>query len=1114
MRVKSAFHRFTKTEKLPRDGPLKYSLRCMAAQIALEDVVYSKHLHLHLESKNASNVKEMSVKDLAKDLFPAPNMKNTTEVAYVLLFDGMDQLPEGEASQLFEALLAVKSSMVRILMTGTEEISSKKSLVSIPNIQVAEHNKADIRRFVDSELKTCEILQGNEPEALKIKGSIRQKLPEIGNGSFNDVRQIMQVICEAVESEVSEDEIMDLISADTLKQKDTVIPKLLAELNDSLNDREIDQLNELLIWTIYSLKSMSTDEMRAALFLRTKRTPLQSLEAKVELKYSKLLKIVPNNALPDCSALEIKNDDLRNYFRQSKRGKANMDRDDPKISMTITIHRASIPNVQRFLWDLSEKVNFDKFKFKSSQTSPPQNATISANESDGQMTLARRCFELLQDEPKEATKVLGGYALRYLDWHLYVLTHYCHLELTEKGGIVSQLVSLLQSADSIEQHLTKDFFERAYWVDKESDFVDAIYEWLGDSEAAKNLNQKDNRWLTKVASEKQPLALRDIAKMIARQWLCKRTWPAQLPFHWIDVFLGRLEESQEQDQAQDEPQSGEGSKDLPEEEDAITVSDATFAKENLSESGRIQRAADWARNEAGIARNSLWYERLGNTYLKYELWDLAKGEFLEGKKLPNSSLKISEGLAEAYSQSNKKDLAIQEMEIVLSHLKRKDELATEEKADLIRDLVKSANWQTKLRNTADAVIKLREAIRLDEDQYENYYELLSLFIDTEQVPETLGLLKELATHDAKDPSLSRLGAMLLDFADRGVPLEHVERIFHATRDGDMFQVILQHLQSALTFARERQPASIAYLLLYHGVALAHYSTMDKRLESPVEQWRECCKLGLQSEKWKDLYSYYLAAKYIFNFHFSNAKSMQGPSTDCETCVTELRKLTESMGNTYSAYKLRLSLGRYHSLFGTQKVAQDLLMSDMKDGMAFLSDDDPKNDFMGYEIIAQILLHTGDDLNALSAWSLYGPSERYENDEHELEYSCDGRCNKPWTFADSVWFCKVCDDVQFDDECLEKLRKGNLKRDVCSPDHEWLRVPSWVDEYEATGKGRVRVGGELQEGKRVGGQIVAVEEWLDTVRDKWGIEKPAPEIKAEGRKQEDGEQKEGTLNTES
>lgn len=213
--------------------------------------------------------------------------------------------------------------------------------------------------------------------------------------------------------------------------------------------------------------------------------------------------------------------------------------------------------------------------------------------------------------------------------------------------------------------------------------------------------------------------------------------------------------------------------------------------------------------------------------------------------------------------------------------------------------------------------------------------------------------------------------------------------------------------------------------------------------------------------------------------------------------------------------------------GKQIASQELLLNEMKNGIDILSDDDPTNDVAGYIMIADILTHTGDDLNALSAWSLIGPGVRYEKtgDEKAKDgtepslpaqktspvqedwasgYYCDGLCDKHMTVADSIWCCKLCSSVQFHDECREKLLKGALTHFVCSPEHDWLHVPPLIDEFQATGKGRVRVEGELKDGKRVGGRIVAVEDWLDTIKVTWGITSPVPEAQTESNSREEAE----------
>ena len=186
--------------------------------------------------------------------------------------------------------------------------------------------------------------------------------------------------------------------------------------------------------------------------------------------------------------------------------------------------------------------------------------------------------------------------------------------------------------------------------------------------------------------------------------------------------------------------------------------------------------------------------------------------------------------------------------------------------------------------------------------------------------------------------------------------------------------------------------------------------------------------------------------------------------------------------------------------GKQDAARKSLLVDLKADLDLLSDDDPDNDYMGYEQIAMVMMHTGDDLNALSAWSLHGPSDRY-NGCHELKYPCDGKCGKILTFAEPFLFCKVCGDARFDEECLQSLKNGTLKRFVCSQGHEWLRAPNWNEEYGETGRDRVINGGKLEGGKRVRGQIVAVEEWLDMVRKDWGIHQPLREMQDEVDEQE-------------
>jgi hypothetical protein len=211
---------------------------------------------------------------------------------------------------------------------------------------------------------------------------------------------------------------------------------------------------------------------------------------------------------------------------------------------------------------------------------------------------------------------------------------------------------------------------------------------------------------------------------------------------------------------------------------------------------------------------------------------------------------------------------------------------------------------------------------------------------------------------------------------------------------------------------------------------------------------------------------------------------------------------------------RSYLGCYYAIAGDHAKAREVLMSEMMSALALLSDEVDWNDYQGYRHLAEILMHVGDQLNALSTWSLLGPTDGFpeepaegekvpENTEkppplpHDarsgnLGNMCDGRCGMTWHYADDFYCCVICPDIQLCSGCLGKLKAGTLRRFICNPKHEWLHVPKWNDEeFKETREGKVKIGGDLKDGVRLGYSAVAKEEWLNMLRDEWGIPRLEP-----------------------
>lgn len=262
MRVSVAYYAYKENKKSSRGGSgdshrATTALKSMAVQIANQSVNYAKDLSAHLESKEWSFSRDMTAEDLSKDLFPPPNAKDSTDVAYVLLFDDLDRIDD-EADQLFGAIVAMKAPRTRIAVTATEDLFAKSlnsrglSSDTIPTIKAEDHNEDDIKKYVDDELKRPASLQGEESGILRIVEHIREKLPELAHGSFSNVKHIITRVSEAVDAdELGVEEILELVNEDTLDNQGTAVKEVLDELNVSLNNQEIEQLTEMLIWTMY-----------------------------------------------------------------------------------------------------------------------------------------------------------------------------------------------------------------------------------------------------------------------------------------------------------------------------------------------------------------------------------------------------------------------------------------------------------------------------------------------------------------------------------------------------------------------------------------------------------------------------------------------------------------------------------------------------------------------------------------------------------------------------------------------------------------------------------------------------------------------------------------------
>ncbi|KEF52389.1 uncharacterized protein A1O9_11630 [Exophiala aquamarina CBS 119918] len=1148
------------------------ALKSMAVRIAEQNISYSKEMSTFWATKKATDHANMSFHELWTALQLSVPKADTM---HYLIFDGLEVLAESDACELFDVLLSVQNPRVRILAASDEAIldASLDSMrdrfteAIIPSIHIELSNGLDIGLFIDAYLSQNGELFGQDVETSKLKDWLREKLPGLAKGNFYRLQTALDQFAEDYKRGQSASDIMrDLEAADLSQDPAAAAKQVVARLNRSLNSQEIDQLNELMIWTIYGWRYLEVDELRAALFLRFKSDPAQPLAAQLSGrgKYEPMFTIENNY----CQLKESIQDLLMENAQWNRTEDGVGDEDKPKISMTIKIANADIQTVQRFLWDLGERAVFEKFAFENIEAKVESQKSIYAHEIEAHVSITLRCMDLLLAEPNDSSAALVEYALYFLPAHLEYLTMHVRpggVQISETQSIVDKLINLVSDTECIEKHWTKG-------PNKIHFGLLAFSWWLSLSDITDSLRPRDRRWLERRDRSKNPKTscLSDIASMVAEQWLRHRDWkdPDECA-RWIYDYI--IMEA-----------NGDVTFEYP---TGTTILDQehTFMDET-----KILQAADWVEDELKVrSKDSLWFERLGYTFLAFGYNDEAIAAFIQSKDLPDKHLRSIRGLAEAHAAKGELEPAIKAIDAMIGELRAQDKnegALVDDKAELLSALRLQAGWNLKSEppNLENAITLYQEILEIDARDHDSKWKLFKTLADAGLSADALELLRASSVQPAhKTGDLDRLAEMLLNlkFEDLG-GLAHIETfdlVLSLTAGDPISTSILEGLKRCIELVhKENDATTLIRLLLLQGAAIFHYNPGRTEQKEAIVLWKKCCSTGFK-----------ILADVVSNLEVSHGVSLairricvyydtlaRKGGHDTEEQLNELLQFYSEAQKVYwTARIVRYALAAcYISSMATEK-ARDLLRSDMMDGLFLLSDDDPENDFQGYQTIGEAALHAGDDLNALTAWSLLLPDdidgdedrggnadEEDEDEEDEDENAdkederghandddeedgdedaddsssrasknsststaqsseandvtpnadgptitiitqeakvrtgklcslCDGGCGTRWFYADDFYCCKICCDVQFDARCLKKLREGMLKRVICSPDHDFLHIPAFSDEdYQKVGKGNVRVGGMLVDGARQGGEIVPIADWLQSLRDQWGIPK--------------------------
>jgi tetratricopeptide (TPR) repeat protein len=480
--------------------------------------------------------------------------------------------------------------------------------------------------------------------------------------------------------------------------------------------------------------------------------------------------------------------------------------------------------------------------------------------------------------------------------------------------------------------------------------------------------------------------------------------------------------------------------------------------------------------------------------------------FENAKACGHPTWRSSVELAKAYAVNDKLQAA-EELELAVESLRSEYKTDDSKKTELIRVLKLAMNWRIELKQPEKATMLFMEMIQYDTQEHESASKLLFFLAETETVSEILNFLNQMEQQQQQQQQqqqplegkkLTQLARMLL-FTSVG-KFDWFEPIMFAIRDTPNFSNVLQHMQMASDYAEgDKNVVALAKLLFYHGKVLAHHRRDN--VDVALQLWEKALSQAMSSSD-EGLVEDIGAC--IVTHYINKTYSARDAGSNSESHLKALEQLTAKLPDSWMQEKIGLvGMASYYVAIKMPKAARSILSNAMKGYISLLSDEIPENDEWAYLHISNCCMRTGDDSNALSALYLmaYPPSsdnmKGYVSEDNSLQsedkapgslsWSCDGTCGNDEMYSD-FWVCTVCPcQLSFEPSCFEKLKKGLLRKFVCSPDHHFIYVPSWQDEYRKVKPGKVAVGGHIVDGQRVDGEVVTVDKWLEDLKEVWKID---------------------------
>lgn len=472
---------------------IDFVAKSLVWQLTVADTRYKRSAAGICRENPTSDVAAMS----QRLLFECPYLHETNGMFYVII-DGLEgKMGEGMLRFLEDVSATTTGGRIRVLITCDsdcyEHLGQVKG-ITFESIQIDAKNEPDVQAFVESRMNDMPALNDcNDASVRELRKSVCEGLIE---NTGHDYVRIKFALHEISKQEYPEKimSIVDNAGRERLQQ----IQDEIKELERSLTEVEISEINDIILWTQHHQGPMTESWLTAALRARDGKKSLLRLSDKFKTKYT----LFTTTHRGDVT------------FRAPEVEKAipsrHKGRNEPEESSPTVISQAEVEMINHFLRTVCPpntygKLNVDALLAQKQHVKG--NARICQDDSHtGQAKLALACLELLIENANSHEESLLPYARKFFDHHLGAADlAFVDIELkVQIGQLLVKLFTQDESIDALACTRESSRFSpvRIEMCEKlllKNDTADTVVQWLKDSAVTSGVSDQETKeWISDV----------------------------------------------------------------------------------------------------------------------------------------------------------------------------------------------------------------------------------------------------------------------------------------------------------------------------------------------------------------------------------------------------------------------------------------------------------------------------------------------------------------------------------------------------------------------------------------------------------------------------------------